>query len=211
MAKVFQPSRSTNPKHIAHPLLHYVLCNTKLTRDVVALALKKTRKALYDWEYQLTAYKSFMLDEVAKAADFDINKIPPHIYARALAADDARLAADDKKVRARKKKVEDATQTAASNPDTPTAPKAATSKPVKARPPNPVQEAKKTMLRYEVRFIPSHGDIVNGRDARRADGWYTLLPIGNLEHMDYSKTKEESLKKAEARRAQDNADIAEFL
>lgn len=212
MAKVFQPTRSMNPKHAAHPLLHYVLCNTKMTRDDVALALKKSRKALYDWEYQLTAYKDYMLDEVAKAADFDVNRIPPHIYARAQAAEEARLAADDKRVRARKKKAEETAHPTASNTPAPKPNPPTADNPRPAKPPHqydPVQAAKPTMAPYEVRFIPSYIAIKNGHPfPRRSDGWYM---INHLNVMEYSKTKEEATAKAEAKRAKDAADIADFL
>lgn len=77
-------------KSVPHILIHYVLNNSKLTRVEVAKALGVSRKTIFDWEYQRTAYRDYMLDEVLKAANYSFDKIPAHIKQRALDADIAR-------------------------------------------------------------------------------------------------------------------------
>jgi hypothetical protein len=45
--------------------------------------MRITRKALYDWEYQFTNYKEYMLIEVAKAADYDLANMPERVQQKA--------------------------------------------------------------------------------------------------------------------------------
>jgi transcriptional regulator with XRE-family HTH domain len=189
---------------IPHQIISFVISRSKVSRDEIAAKLGITRKTLYEWEYQKVNIKDHMVDGVMEAAGYTLDRIPERI----------RLAAEKQTCdqHRRRTKRDAPTQPTASNtqaakPNTPTA-----DKPRPAKPPHqydPVQAAKPTMAPYEVRFIPSYIAIKNGHPMpRRSDGWYMINSLGVME---YSKTKEEATAKAEAKRAKDAADIADFL
>ena len=64
--------------------MHYVINNTKIPRHIIAQKIGISRQTLYDREYMLTSYKTWMLDELLTATGFNPDRIPAHIHQRAL-------------------------------------------------------------------------------------------------------------------------------
>jgi transcriptional regulator with XRE-family HTH domain len=197
-------------RHLYHYEIHWILENSALSRVQIAQRLGVARKTVYEWEYKKTRCRLGMVERLAAAADVSTARIPAYIRQKAADAEQHDFNTADK---SNTKKVATATTpTTATAPTTPTTATAPTTAPTATaprpatppRPANPVMEAAKAMNKYEVRFIPSY--VSQG--SRRSDGWYTLNAQG---HMEYFKTKEEATAYAEAKRARNNADIAEFL
>ena len=71
-------------KHLApHPMLQYLMLNTRMAKKDIAKALGMTRKTLYEWEYGVTAYKEYMVKEIAAVIGYDMADMPDRIKRKA--------------------------------------------------------------------------------------------------------------------------------
>ena len=79
-------SRST-ARNNPHHQLHYILDRgTMHTRKFIAKQLGMTRQALFDWEYQRTKVKDYMITDVARVAGFNMANMPPQLIQKDLDA-----------------------------------------------------------------------------------------------------------------------------
>lgn len=79
-------SRST-ARNNPHNQIHYILDRgTTHTRKFIAKQLGMTRQTLFDWEYQRTKVKDYMITDVARVAGFSMANMPPQLIQKDLDA-----------------------------------------------------------------------------------------------------------------------------
>ena len=61
-----------------HRALNHILTNSRFTRIEIAKRAGVSRQTIYDWEYQLTAFRYWMLEMCSKAAEVSIESIPAY-------------------------------------------------------------------------------------------------------------------------------------
>ena len=66
-----------------HHVLHYMFQHSERKRHDIAAIVGVTRKTLYEWEYQITPFKKWMVKLAAEASGISIEEIPDHILRRA--------------------------------------------------------------------------------------------------------------------------------
>lgn len=104
MSKAKRKEKNPNVHHV----MHWILQNSKLNRREIAEKLGIARQSLYDREYQITAVREHMIDELLEAAAVSAEKIPLHIKQRDIDAELVRF----NKMERQKERAKAASQTA---------------------------------------------------------------------------------------------------
>lgn len=73
-------------KPVAHHEIHYMLEHSELPRIAICKAIGVSRKAIYDWEYQLVRVRPHMIAKVAQASGIPLERIPAHVRDKAVKA-----------------------------------------------------------------------------------------------------------------------------
>lgn len=66
----------------SHHTMEYMVEHSKLTRKQIAEKIGVTPKTLYEWTYNITKVKLWMVDLVANASGIPLDRVPPHIRQR---------------------------------------------------------------------------------------------------------------------------------
>lgn len=75
------------PKPEAHLVIQYILDHCRLRRYEIAAKLGITRKTMYEWEYQLVNIRDYMVEDIAKAAEYPLDRVPENVRENAITAD----------------------------------------------------------------------------------------------------------------------------
>lgn len=93
----------------AHILIQYILDRCVSPRYEVAKRLNITRKTLYEWEYQRINIRDHMVDQIAAAADYPMDRIPESV----------RQKAQDEDIKRRRRRDAEVSQAKLAPPGTP--------------------------------------------------------------------------------------------
>ena len=191
-----------------HRALNHILTNSRFTRIEIAKRAGVSRQTIYDWEYQLTAFRYWMLEMCSKAAEVSIESIPAYKLQLDAEEDLRRLKGESKPV-----------------PRIPKNPAAesmhAESTRQKATPPAPAKPAAHVYTDkdcpdlaklaldkaqpYELLLVPAHM-IPYDKDpttrVSRSTQWYFKCLDGVMEHDIQRDRIEEKLRKARKRDAE---------